>query len=32
VKRYGKHGIKTSLNSDKIWTVWKKGKLNGEKI
>jgi hypothetical protein len=31
-KRYGKHGRKKSLNSDKIWTIWKKGKLNSEKI
>jgi len=29
VKRYGR---KVKSNSDKIWTIWKKGKLNSEKI
>ena len=29
MKRYGG---KDKLNSDKIWTIWKKGKLNSEKI
>jgi hypothetical protein len=23
---------KAKLNSEKIWAIWKKGKLNGEKI
>ena len=29
MKRYGG---KDKLNSDKIWTIWKKGKLNSEKM
>jgi hypothetical protein len=33
VKRYEKYGIENmEENSDKIWTIWKKGKLNSEKI
>jgi hypothetical protein len=27
VKRYGKYG-KSQLNSEMIWKIWKKGKLN----
>jgi hypothetical protein len=32
VKRYGKYGKKSQLNSEKIWEIQKKGKLNSEKI
>jgi hypothetical protein len=41
VKSYGKYGrnvirfgkcVRKKLNSEKIWKIWKKGKLNSEKI
>jgi hypothetical protein len=32
VKSYGKIGQKGKSNSDKIWTIWKKCKLNCEII
>jgi hypothetical protein len=32
VKRYGKYGRKTSQIFEMIWTLWKKPKLNSEKI
>jgi hypothetical protein len=30
VKRYEKYGKKSKLKSEKIWTIWTKGKLNCE--
>jgi hypothetical protein len=32
VKRYGKYGRNSKSNSGKIWTIWKKGKLECEMI
>jgi hypothetical protein len=32
VKRYGKYGRNPRLNNEKILKIWKKGKLNSDKI
>jgi hypothetical protein len=32
VEGFGKYGKKSKLNSERIWKIWKKGKLKNEKI